>query len=148
MVSLKIWYADYYKGKKLTPSYGGDAGYDLYYSGDKDSYLNQANINQLATGIYVAIPDGHYGLILEKSGLGMKYGTVCHGRVIDAGYRGEIIVLMSSIIPLILKPGSKIAQMIIQPFAYIKNTEFIEVTDIKDLGDTERGEKGFGSSGK
>ncbi len=144
MSNLKVYYAPHYCGKVLEPAYGGDAGFDLYYSGVNNIIVNPGEVFKIPTGICVAICSRFYGMVLEKSGLGIKYGTTLHGRVIDSGYRGEIICIMSTLKEWTIRPGDKIAQLVINDYRGDVQT----VQCIEDLGETERGEKGFGSSGK
>lgn len=155
-IPTQLFKLPHYKGDGPDIAYTGDAGLDLRYAG-KESFKVWGNgIYILPTGLKCAIPEGWCGLIMERSGLGTR-GYTIHGRVIDSGYRGEIGVIMSqkqgtSIVRhnmlndsqeesgrLHIKPGDKIAQMLIVPF----NGNFVMVDE---LSETERGEKGFGSS--
>ncbi len=124
------------------PSYGhkGDAGLDLFSSAD---YVLQAGeVKAILTGIKVAIPRGHVGLIWDKSGISLR-GVHKLAGVVDAGYRGEVQVVMINLgnEPYEIKKGMKIAQMLIQPISEVK------VVETEDLDETQRGEDGFGSTG-
>ena len=124
------------------PSYGhkGDAGLDLFSSAD---YVLQAGeVKAILTGIKVAIPRGHVGLIWDKSGISLR-GVHKLAGVVDAGYRGEVQVVMINLgnKPYEIKKGMKIAQMLIQPISEVK------VVETEDLDETQRGEDGFGSTG-
>lgn len=125
------------------PSYSheGDAGLDLFSS--VDCVLNAGEIQAIPTGIQVAIPDGFVGLIWDKSGLSLQGAHRLAG-VIDAGYRGEVKVVMANLTdkPFVVKKGMKVAQMLIQP------VEKVRVIETEQLEETPRGEKGFGSTGK
>ncbi|MFQ6109825.1 MAG: dUTP diphosphatase [Candidatus Aminicenantales bacterium] len=125
------------------PSYSheGDAGLDLFSS--VDCVLNVGQIQAIPTGIQVAIPDGFVGLIWDKSGLSLQ-GLHRLAGVIDAGYRGEVKVVMANLTdkPFVVKKGMKVAQMLIQP------VEKVRVIETEQLEETPRGEKGFGSTGK
>lgn len=133
--------------ERLTPSAklpkksrSGDAAYDLFAN---DYYtLFPGDREGVKTGIKIKIPVGHAGLIWDKSGVA-KDGMHTMGGVIDANYRGEIIVLVKSLSNDIynIAPGQKIAQILIQK---IESPEIIEGR-IDD--ETDRGENGFGSSG-
>ena len=155
MDHLKIFYANHYKGDKIDLAYSRDAGLDLRYAGELNLEMSPGKVYQISTGIHTAIPNGCFGLVLEKSGLGRDFGTICHGRVIDAGYRGEIIILMSVLVNKIFSPGDKVAQLVITPhidsilvaFGKGMKLAYEEVFNQCDLGETERGDKGFGSSG-
>jgi len=136
----------------------GDAGIDLKYCGPHAIPIVQGIVHKLHTGMYVEIPEGKCGIIFERSGLGAKYGVNILGRIIDSGYRGEIIVILDrnsnriydsekgyeEMQNLIINPGDKIAQMVITDC----NPEFQMVGSKYDLSNTSRGEKGLGSSGK
>jgi dTMP kinase len=121
-------------------AYKDDAGLDLF-SSDYYSLLPGENIN-IKTGIKMAIPKGHAGLVWDKSGVA-KAGIHTMAGVIDSGYRGEIMVNVINLSGDIynIAPGQKIAQILIQPIA---RTEIIEMK-IED--ETERNDGGFGSSG-
>jgi dUTP pyrophosphatase len=124
------------------PSYGhpGDAGLDLHSC--LDLTLAPGEVQAVPTGIQIAIPAGHVGLVWDKSGVSLK-GVHRLAGVVDAGYRGEVKVVMVNLgrEPYEIKAGMKIAQMLIQP------VDAVGVTETDDLGDTSRGEGGFGSTG-
>jgi dUTP pyrophosphatase len=124
------------------PSYGhkGDAGLDLFSCADY--VLGAGEVKAIQTGIKVAIPRGYVGLIWDKSGISLK-GVHKLAGVVDAGYRGEVQVVMINLgnTPYEIKKGMKIAQMLIQPI------NEVEVIEAEDLDDTLRGEDGFGSTG-
>ena len=119
-----------------------DAGMDLF-SIDNVELLPMERA-QIATGIAMEIPEGHVGLVWDKSGLSHKFGIKTLGGVIDSGYRGEIKVGVVNLgkEKYVFEKGHKVAQMIIQK----KETPEIEEAD--ELSDSERGHAGFGSSGK
>lgn len=124
------------------PSYGhaGDAGLDLFSCADV--VLDPGQVRSVPTGIKVAIPAGYVGLIWDKSGISLR-GVHRLAGVVDAGYRGEVQVVMVNLgrEPFIIKLGMKIAQLLIQPVRDIK------VLEVDELDDTSRGEGGFGSTG-
>ncbi len=94
------------------------------------------------TGVHVAIPMGYVGMLKSKSGLNIKNGITSEG-VIDAGYTGSIIAkLYNNNTAIILKRGNKITQLVIIPIA----TPELELVD--HLEQTERGNNGFGSTGR
>jgi dUTP pyrophosphatase len=125
-----------------SPAYGhpGDAGLDLFSC--VDCVLDEGEVRAVQTGIKVAIPAGHVGLIWDKSGISLK-GVHRLAGVVDAGYRGEIQVVMVNLgcEPYEIKKGMKIAQMLVQPIDEVK------VVEAEDLDGTTRGEGGFGSTG-
>ena len=118
-----------------------DAGLDLY--ADKEVTLLPGERLQIPTGIALAVPLGHVGLIWDKSGLSHRRGLKTLGGVIDAGYRGEVLVGMVNLgtEAHTFHVGDKVAQVIIQLVAH----PVLEEVDIFE--ETERGDKGFGSSG-
>jgi len=124
------------------PVYGhpGDAGMDLFAVVDR--VLGPGDVFAVPTGIQVAIPSGFVGLIWDKSGISLK-GVHRLAGVVDAGYRGEVQVVMINLgnEPFPIRKGMKIAQMLIQPVAAVA------VIDSDTLDDTPRGEGGFGSTG-
>jgi dUTP pyrophosphatase len=124
------------------PVYGhpGDAGLDLFSVIDRA--LAPGEVFAVPTGIQVAIPTGFVGLIWDKSGLSLKRVHRLAG-VVDAGYRGEVQVVMINLSPdpFAVRKGMKIAQMLIQPVAALR------VVESDNLDDTSRGEGGFGSTG-
>ena len=98
----------------------------------------------VSTGIKVAIPEGFAGFVWDKSGIATKNHIKTMAGVIDSNYRGEIKIALTNLgkEPYKIKKGAKVAQVIISPVASVN------ITEVGDLeGDTERGEKGFGSSG-
>jgi len=124
-----------------TKAYEGDAGFDLYSIHDKE--LPPGCQVEIDCGIKIAIPQGYFGLILTRSSYGRQLLQVHHG-VIDEGYRGPITVLMYNLSKRLvhIKKGSKVAQLIILP---VKHFEWEETSE---LPSSQRGSKGFGSSGK
>lgn len=100
----------------------------------------------LPTGVSIALPDGYVGLVHPRSGLAAKHGiTVLNAPgTVDAGYRGEILVtlLNTSSDDFEVKRGDRIAQLVIQRF---EKAKFIVVDE---LPESDRGETGFGSSGR
>lgn len=96
------------------------------------------------TGVHVELPAGYYGKIESKSGLNVKHSIVSCGGVIDEGYTGSIVVKLYNLgdNAYVFEPGDKVAQIIIQPYIAPE----IEIVD--ELSETDRGESGFGSTGK
>lgn len=125
------------------PRYGhkGDAGLDLFSS--TDCVLAGGEVKAIATGIQVEIPEGYVGLVWDKSGISLNAVHRLAG-VIDAGYRGEIKVVMANLgdKDFSVEQGMKIAQLLIQPIIEVN------VIDVDELKESSRGENGFGSTGK
>ena len=100
----------------------------------------------IPTGIYIEIPIGYEAQVRTRSGLALKYGLVVLNSpgTIDADYRGEVGVIIHNTggAPQMIKDGDRIAQLV---FAKVEHIEWQEVTQ---LGVTERGGNGFGSTGK
>ena len=143
MIKLKIQKLD----KTLkTPEYAhiGDAGLDLYSA--VDCILRPSERRKVPTGIKIAIPEGYAGFVQPKSGLAIKNGLslVNTPGLIDSGYRGEVCAILINLDPeedFVIKRGDKICQLVIQ------KVEHAEIIIIDSLGNSSRGEGGFGSTG-
>ena len=118
-----------------------DGGYDIYSREDAVIYQNASGI--FDTGVHIAIPAGYVGFLKSKSGLNVKSGIQSEG-VIDAGYTGSICVKLYNHGPKAvgIKKGQKISQLVLLPII----TPELQVVD--HLEDTERGNGGFGSTGR
>jgi len=124
------------------PVYGhpGDAGLDLFSVVDRE--IGPGELFAVPTGIRIAVPAGHAGLVWDKSGVSLQ-GVHRLAGVIDSGYRGEVKVVLVNLgsAPFAVRKGMKIAQLLVQPVAAVS------VVESGDLDDTKRGEGGFGSTG-
>ena len=124
----------------------GDAGADLVAA--ESVVLDPGGGRALiSTGVAIAIPDGFAGFVQPRSGLALKHGITCLNTpgLIDSGYRGELKVLLINTDPneaFEINKGERIAQLVIQK---VEDCDFQEV---EELPDSERGETGFGSSGR
>ena len=120
--------------------YKHDAGLDLYSAESKTIYPGERAI--IRTGIRLAIPEGHVGLIWDKSGIA-KSGLNTMGGVVDAGFRGELTINIANVSNDIynIDMGQKIAQLLIQKI------ELPLILETKINDETERGESSYGSSG-
>lgn len=118
-----------------------DAGLDLYATRSDLIFGHSSCV--FDTGVHVEIPVGYVGMVKSKSGLNVKEGLTSEG-VIDAGYTGSIVVKLYNHGNGIVKieQGQKISQLVIMPII----TPDLELVD--ELEDTERGDNGFGSTGK
>jgi len=135
------------KVKKLSPDAtlptvahpGEDIGYDLYSAEDLTIWSHSAAA--VHTGIAIEFVPTAGGIVKTRSGLAKKR-LLCNAGVIDAGYRGEIIVLMENLGDehYLIRKGDKIAQLLEHPFLAGEVAE-------GELSDASRGSKGFGSSG-
>ncbi|MCL4288545.1 MAG: dUTP diphosphatase [Thermoleophilia bacterium] len=122
----------------------GDAGLDL--AAAEPALLGPGERASIGTGIAVAIPAGHAGLVLPRSGLALRHGIsmVNAPGLIDSGYRGEIRVLLLNTDrehQFEIGPGDRIAQLLVVPFVAARPLEAAA------LGGSDRGAAGFGSSG-
>jgi dUTP pyrophosphatase len=128
------------------PSYAhpGDAGADL--TSVEAVTLAPGARAAVATGIAMAIPVGWVGLVHPRSGLARKHGiTVANAPgTIDSGYRGEVLVLLVNLgaDQITLAAGERVAQLVLQQVG------LGQIVEVDHLDDTERGESGFGSTGR
>lgn len=127
----------------VLPKYAnpGDAGMDFF--SNEETIIEPQQRKLISTGISLAIPKGYVGLIWDKSGIAAKFGLKTMGGVIDAGYRGEVKIIVQNLSneKFMVQKGMKIAQMLIQP------VEQKKLLEVQELDETERGTGGFGSSG-
>jgi dUTP pyrophosphatase len=122
----------------------GDAGFDL--RSIEDVEVGPGERAMVGTGLAVAIPDGHAGLVLPRSGLASKHGLTLANApgLIDTGYRGEVICSVVNLDPndsVKIARGDRIAQLVV-----------VEVPELRpgwvdELPPSSRGERGFGSTG-
>jgi dUTP pyrophosphatase len=142
-MSLRVRRLD--TGARLpTRAYPGDAGLDLYAL--EDAVLAPGERASIRTGVAVEIPEGQAGLVLPRSGLAAKHGIALVNApgLIDAGYRGEVRVLLlntDSAAPFTIAGGDRIAQLV------LVRVETPAVVEVEELALSERGAGGFGSSG-
>ena len=124
-------------------AYAGDAGLDL--AAAESVTIGPGERAVVGTGLAVAIPDGYTGLVVPRSGLAAKngIGKVNSPGVIDAGYRGEVRVVLLNTDrrePFTVEPGMRIAQLLVVPVPPVR------LVEVDELPESERGERGFGSS--
>jgi dUTP pyrophosphatase len=129
-----------------TRAHEGDAGLDLY-AAEAVTVAPAGGRTDVGTGVAVEIPPGHAGLVLPRSGSARKHGITLTNApgLIDAGYRGELRVLILNTDPteaFEISPGERIAQLVVVAVA------LGEPVEVDELGESERGEGGFGSSGR
>lgn len=129
-----------------TRQHEGDAGYDLYADIQEPVTIEPHTTEFIHTGIAVEIPDGYFGAIFARSGLASKQGlrpANCIG-VCDSRYRGEYMVALhnDSVNERTVSPGDRIAQLIVMPYLDV------EFNEVDELASTERGDAGFGSTGR
>jgi dUTP pyrophosphatase len=127
-----------------TPTKGTDqaAGYDLYAA--QNAEIDPLKRALIKTNISIAIPKGYYGRIAPRSGLAYKNGIDVMAGVIDSDYRGDVGVILynTGVDVFKVKQGDRIAQLIIEK-CYVAEWDLAN-----DLSDTQRGEGGYGHTGK
>jgi len=134
----------------------GDAGYDLHAC--EGEIIRHAQVKVFRTGLHIVIPKGYVGIIMDRSGTGSKgiktfsalyldSDIVPLGQVIDSSYRGEIGVALCNLseAPYLVRPGDRIGQLLILP-SFTPEVHYVNSED--ELPKSERGNKGFGSSGR
>lgn len=136
------------KENAVIPTRGSEyaAGYDLYATNERTELIGPWETKKFQTGIAVAIPEGYFGAVYARSGMGCNRNlrpANCVG-VIDSDYRGDITVALynDGNVPQYIEPGDKIAQLVIQKY------ESVDFEETDELPASGRGENGFGSTGK
>lgn len=119
----------------------GDAGLDIYSLEDKVVWPGEQQ--SIRTGIAMAIPSGFVGVVKPRSGLALKHQIDTKAGVIDSNYRGELVIVIRNdgIREYAFNKGDRIAQMLVIPCI----TGSMEV---EELDETDRGDSGFGASGR
>ena len=126
-----------------TRAYSGDAGLDL--AACERVELGPGERATVGTGLAVAIPDGYAGFVQPRSGLAARHGiTIVNAPgLIDSGYRGELRVTLlntDTSEPFVVEPGMRIAQLVVMPVPEL------DLVEVDELPESERGVRGFGSS--
>ncbi len=124
-------------------AYAGDAGLDL--SACERVELGPGERALVPTGLAVAIPDGHAGFVQPRSGLAAQHGIsiVNTPGLVDSGYRGELLVNLLNTdreVTFVVEPGMRIAQLV------VLRLPAVELVEVEELPESERGVRGFGSS--
>lgn len=124
----------------------GAAGYDLCACLEAPVTLQPGEGYPFPTGLAAEIPQGYAGMVFCRSGLGVKHGISlpnCVG-VIDSDYRGELVVPLRNFGDgaYTIQPGERIAQLVIMPVL------LPEIVEVEELSQTQRGQGGFGSTGR
>jgi dUTP pyrophosphatase len=132
------------EGRAPRRAHEHDAGYDLFAA--ESAELGPGERSSIGTGIAVAIPEGHAGLVLPRSGLAARHGIALVNApgLVDAGYRGDLRVLLLNTdanARFTISPGDRIAQLV------VVRIEELEPEEVAELSQTVRAEGGFGSSG-
>ena len=122
------------------------AGMDLKAAIEEPIELDSLCRAMVPTGLYIALPEGYEAQIRPRSGLAAKHGisVLNSPGTIDADYRGEIKVILVNLSnePFVVNPGERIAQMVVARY------EKVEWDEVEILDQTDRGEGGFGSTGR
>jgi dUTP pyrophosphatase len=124
-----------------TRAHADDAGLDLYAA--EEIWISPGQGKTTRTGVAFEIPVGHVGLVCDRSSMA-KRGLKTLGGVIDAGYRGEVHIVLWNLSAesVHLKPGERIAQLLLLPVITLR------IVQVAELSATARGTKGFGSTGR
>ena len=136
------------KSKHQLPVYATNlsAGMDLRANLDEPIVLEPLQRALVPTGLFMALPAGYEAQVRPRSGLAIKKGiTVLNSPgTVDADYRGEVCVILVNLSnePFVVNPGERIAQMVVARY------EKVEWDEVEALDETERGEGGFGSTGR
>lgn len=118
----------------------GAAGLDLYAA--ETAVLQKGEWKVVDTGVSVSLPVDHVGLIWPRSGWSVKHGIDTLAGVVDSDYRGSIgVVLINHGPEFVIEPGRRIAQLVVQRY------EYATPDIVSELGETLRGEHGYGSTG-
>jgi dUTP pyrophosphatase len=144
MIKIKI----VNKGTQPLPEYATpqSAGVDLRANIDKPILLQSLDRVLIPTGLHIALPEGYEAQVRPRSGLAIKHGITCLNTpgTIDADYRGDIGIELVNLSheDYVVQPGERVAQMI------INKVEQADWELVEELDETERGEGGFGHTGK
>lgn len=129
--------------RQLYKKHDDDAGFDI--CAKQNLLIEDDKWYAIPTGLYLAIPKGHVGILKPRSGLSLRFNTDIHAGVIDSNYRGEVVAVISvDHPPFFIERGDRIAQLLILELPKI---ELEKVATLSELGDTDRGAGGFGSTG-
>jgi len=130
------------EAKLNPPAKPGDVGYDICSLESKLVWFFKPQV--FKTGIVFELPKGYYATVRTRSGHGIKNHLRCHPGTIDTGFRGDVNIKLYnlSLWPYKVQKGEKIAQIVLQ------ESIVFPLEEVKEVSQTERGDKGFGSTGK
>jgi len=144
-ITISIKRVDGYTGDLPRPASPGSAGLDLTAYLDAPLTIAPGGRELIRTGIAIALPPGFEGQVRPRSGLALRHGVTLLNSpgTIDSDYRGQVKVIMVNLgaEPFTVRPGDRIAQLVVAPVATVVWHE------VESLPDTGRGEGGFGHSG-
>jgi dUTP pyrophosphatase len=137
---MRVLYTKQLGSSAMCTAYPGDAGADLSCS--VDTVIGPYAVGEISTGVRIALPTDAWGLIIARSST-RRLGLLIYHGVIDSGYRGEMIIVISNITPnsVMVTRGTRLAQLIVVP----RPTVEWEEVDVLPPGD--RGTRGWGSTG-
>ena len=145
MIEIKLFRLPHGDGLPL-PAYASDHAAGLDVTAAEELVLGPGQRHAVATGFAIEIPHGHEVQVRPRSGLAIKHGITCLNTpgTIDSDYRGEVKVILINLgqEPFAVKRGERIAQLVPAP---VLRASFVEA---QVLGETARGEGGFGSTGR
>ena len=122
-------------------AFGTDAGFDL--KAIENVSLFPFEQKDVRTGIVIEVPEGYVGIVRDRAGIVQKMNVHSVAGTFDSGYRGEVTIMMVNMNDktIEIEKGMRIAQIILVPIVRAK------IVEVKKLSETERGKKGFGSTG-
>lgn len=128
-----------------TRAYPGDAGYDLYYTGTQDMQIRPGEVMWIPSKVAIEWPPGVWGLIIGRSS-SFEKGLLVNPTVIDAGFRGTLGAYVRNVSTgwVTVAPQDRVAQVVPLPLL----ADSYRMVEVNELGPSERGTAGFGSSGR
>lgn len=128
-----------------TRAYPGDAGFDLFYTGDIEMQIRPNEVTWVPSKVAIEWPSGVWGLIVGRSS-SFERGLLVNPTVIDAGFRGTLGAYVRNVSTgwVVVSPNDRIAQVVPMPLL----AEGYQLVEVDELGPSERGTSGFGSSGR
>lgn len=128
-----------------TRAYPGDAGFDLYFAGDRSLMIRPQEVMTIPSRVAIQLPEGMWGLVIGRSS-SFQRGLIVNPTVIDGGYRGTLFAYVRNINNdwVTIEPNDRLAQFIPMPLL----ADGMEMVEVDELDASERGTAGFGSSGR
>jgi dUTP pyrophosphatase len=146
MLSIPVQRLNNYQGSLPRYATAGSAGMDIQCALNEPYILEPGSVGLLPTGLAIALPPGYECQIRSRSGLAAKHGIFALNApgTVDSDYRGEIRVILANFgkTPYTVQPGERIAQLVIARY------ESVQWQEMTELPNTDRGQGGFGSTGK
>ena len=129
-----------------TRAYDGDAGFDLYYTGIEPMQIQPSEVAWIPSEVAIQWPDGVWGFIIGRSS-SFELGLLVNPTIIDAGFRGNLGAYVRNVNPstwVTVHPGDRVAQIVPLPLL----APSINLHEVDELDPSDRGIRGFGSSGR